>query len=61
MLFRVINDKNFQKLLFTFCSQLIIFYRTKLVKIILNDYNVIREIIKIKLKKLNRIFVTLNE
>ena len=61
MSFRTIDDENFRKLLFTFRFQLIISHRTKLVKIIFNDYNVVRKAIKIKLKKLNHVFVTLNE
>ena len=61
MSFRIIDDEDFRKLFFTLRSQLIIFHRTKLIKMIFNDYNVVRKIIKIKFKKLNRVFVALNE
>ena len=59
--FRIIDDENFRKLFLTFCFQLIISHRIKIVKMILNDYNVVRKTIKIKFKKSNRVFVALNE
>ena len=59
--FRIIDDEDFRKLFFTFRFQLIIFHRTKLVKMIFNDYNAVRKTIKIKFKKSNRVSVALNE
>ena len=59
--FRIINDENFRKLFFTFHFQLIISHRIKLIKMIFNDYNVVRKTIKIRFKKLNRVFIILNE
>ena len=59
--FRIIDDEDFRKLFLTFHFQLIIFYRTKLVKMIFNDYNAVRETIKIKFKKSNRVFIALDE
>ena len=59
--FRIIDDEDFRKLFFTFRFQLIISHRTKFVKMILNNYNAIRETIKIRFKKSNRVFVALNE
>ena len=59
--FRIIDDEDFRKLFFTFYFQLIISHRTKFVKMIFNNYNVVRKIIKIKFKKSNRVSVVLNE
>ena len=59
--FRIIDDKNFRKLFFTLRFQLIILHQTKLIEMIFNNYNVVRETIKIKFKKSNRVFVALNE
>ena len=59
--FRIIDDEDFRKLFFTLRLQLIISHRTKLVKMILNDYNAVRETIKIKFKKSNRVSVALDE
>ena len=59
--FYIINNKNFQKLFLTFRLQLIISHRTKLIKMIFNNYNVVRKTIKIKFKKSNRMFIALNE
>ena len=59
--FRIIDDKDFRKLFLTLRPQLIISHRTKLVKMIFNDYNAVRETIKIRFKKSNRVFVALNE
>ena len=59
--FRIIDDKDFWKLFLTLRFQLIISHRTKLVKMIFNDYNVVQKTIKIKFKKSNRVFIVLNE
>ena len=59
--FRIINDENFRKLFLTLRFQLIISHRTKLVKMIFNDYNAVRKTIKIRFKKSNRVSVALNE
>ena len=59
--FCIIDDENFRKLFLTFRFHLIISHRTKLAKMIFNNYNIVQKTIKIKFKKLNRVFVALNE